>query len=189
MHHRLADDGRLLPRDARRPRRVRQGRLGHRARRPHRRRTSTATRGGRAMVEADLRRTYPDLADVAGHARLERADRPHAEQPAAARAASAAGRTSSTASAGAATAWGRASSAARSSRASSLGPRRRLEPLSAASAAPLGRFPPEPIRYVGAHVVRAAVARKERAEIRDEKPSWLDVRLARLAPGGLEDKG
>ena len=51
-----------------------------------------------------------------------------------------------------------------------------------------GRFPPEPIRYVGAHVVRAAVARKERAESRDEKPSWIDARLARLAPAGLEDK-
>jgi glycine/D-amino acid oxidase-like deaminating enzyme len=51
-----------------------------------------------------------------------------------------------------------------------------------------GRFPPEPIRYVGAHIVRAAVARKERAEMRDEKPSWIDARLARLAPEGLEDK-
>jgi glycine/D-amino acid oxidase-like deaminating enzyme len=50
------------------------------------------------------------------------------------------------------------------------------------------RFPPEPIRYVGAHVVRAAVARKERAEIADRKPAWLDVRLSRLAPAGLEDK-
>jgi glycine/D-amino acid oxidase-like deaminating enzyme len=51
-----------------------------------------------------------------------------------------------------------------------------------------GRFPPEPIRWIGAHVVRAAVARKERAEIRDRKPSWLDVRLSRLAPAGVEDK-
>ena len=53
----------------------------------------------------------------------------------------------------------------------------------------LGRFPPEPIRYVGAHIVRAAVARKERAEMRDTRPSWIDVRLSRLAPAGLEDKG
>ena len=52
-----------------------------------------------------------------------------------------------------------------------------------------GRFPPEPIRFVGAHVVRGAVARKERAEIRDSKPSWFDSRLARHAPAGLEDKG
>jgi len=51
-----------------------------------------------------------------------------------------------------------------------------------------GSFPPEPIRYVGAHVVRAAVVRKERAEMRGKKPSPLDVRLASLAPKGLEDK-
>ena len=51
-----------------------------------------------------------------------------------------------------------------------------------------GRFPPEPLRFVGAHVVRAAVARKERAEIEDRKPSRLAVRLSRLAPAGLEDK-
>ena len=52
-----------------------------------------------------------------------------------------------------------------------------------------GRFPPEPIRWAGAHVVRSAVARKERAEMRGAKPSWLAARLARLAPAGLEDKG
>ncbi len=51
-----------------------------------------------------------------------------------------------------------------------------------------GRFPPEPIRYVGAHLVRAAVASKERAEIRDRKPSRLAVGLSRFAPAGLEDK-
>ena len=51
------------------------------------------------------------------------------------------------------------------------------------------RFPPEPVRYLGAHVVRSAVARKERAEIRGEKPSWLASRLARFAPAGIEDKG
>lgn len=52
----------------------------------------------------------------------------------------------------------------------------------------VGRFPPEPIRYVGAHVVRAAVASKERAEMRGEKPARLAAQLARLAPAGLEDK-
>jgi hypothetical protein len=36
--------------------------------------------------------------------------------------------------------------------------------------------------------VRTAVARKERAEIEDRTPSTLAVRLARLAPAGLEDK-
>jgi putative aminophosphonate oxidoreductase len=50
------------------------------------------------------------------------------------------------------------------------------------------RFPPEPIRFLGAHVVRSAVARKERAEIEDRKPSFLASRLAKLAPSGFEDK-
>lgn len=51
-----------------------------------------------------------------------------------------------------------------------------------------GHFPPEPIRFVGAHLVRAAVVRRERAENRDERPSWLARKLASLAPAGLEDK-
>jgi putative aminophosphonate oxidoreductase len=49
-------------------------------------------------------------------------------------------------------------------------------------------FPPEPVRYLGGKVIRAAVARRERAEIADQKPSWLDVQLSKLAPAGLEDK-
>jgi len=49
-------------------------------------------------------------------------------------------------------------------------------------------FPPEPIRFIGAHVVRAAVASKERAEIEGRKPSKLSVQLSKLAPAGLEDK-
>ena len=52
----------------------------------------------------------------------------------------------------------------------------------------IGRFPPEPIRFLGAHLIRAAVVRRERAENLDQKPSWLSVRLAALAPAGLEDK-
>jgi putative aminophosphonate oxidoreductase len=52
-----------------------------------------------------------------------------------------------------------------------------------------GRFPPEPIRWVGAHIVRSAVTRKEAAENRGEKPSRLAVALSRFAPAGLEDKG
>ncbi len=52
----------------------------------------------------------------------------------------------------------------------------------------LNNFPPEPIRYIGAHIVRAAVAAKERAEIQDRKPPWLAAQLAKLAPAGLEDK-
>ena len=51
-----------------------------------------------------------------------------------------------------------------------------------------GRFPPEPIRWAGAHLVRAAVASKERAEIRGRKPSRLAVALSRFAPAGLEDE-
>ena len=53
---------------------------------------------------------------------------------------------------------------------------------------PAGRFPPEPVRFLGAHVVRGAVASKERAEIRGRKPSRLSLALSRLAPAGLEDK-
>jgi putative aminophosphonate oxidoreductase len=53
---------------------------------------------------------------------------------------------------------------------------------------PAAGFPPEPIRFVGAHVVRAAVASKERAEIVGKKPSLLAVQLSKLAPAGLEDK-
>jgi len=51
-----------------------------------------------------------------------------------------------------------------------------------------GGFPPEPIRYLGAHLVRAAVARNERAEIEDRRPPWWAVQLSKLAPAGLEDK-
>lgn len=52
-----------------------------------------------------------------------------------------------------------------------------------------GRFPPEPLRYAGAHLVRAAVTRKETAENRGEKPSAAAVFFSRFAPAGLEDKG
>ncbi len=58
-------------------------------------------------------------------------------------------------------------------------------PLVSRSAA---RFPPEPIRFFGAHVVRTAVARKERAEMQGRRPARLAVLLSRLAPKGLEDK-
>jgi hypothetical protein len=50
-----------------------------------------------------------------------------------------------------------------------------------------GGFPPEPIRVIGAHLVRTAVVRHERAEIRDHRPSWLAVKLSKLAPAGLKD--
>jgi putative aminophosphonate oxidoreductase len=48
-----------------------------------------------------------------------------------------------------------------------------------------GRFPPDPVRYVGAHLVRDAVVRMERAQVRGEEPRRLDVALAGLAPAGI----
>jgi len=53
---------------------------------------------------------------------------------------------------------------------------------------PHDRFPPEPARFLGGRLVRAAVVRKEAAELRGERPRRLDLRLAALAPAGLEDK-
>ena len=49
-------------------------------------------------------------------------------------------------------------------------------------------FPPEPIRFLGAHVVREGVHRKERAEAAGRRPSRLAMAVAGLAPSGLEDK-
>lgn len=51
------------------------------------------------------------------------------------------------------------------------------------------RFPPEPLRYIGGSLVRSAVMRKERAELKGDEPAALDRFLARFAPAGLEDKG
>jgi glycine/D-amino acid oxidase-like deaminating enzyme len=50
------------------------------------------------------------------------------------------------------------------------------------------RFPPEPFRYVGAHLVRGAIVRKERSEALGLRPKRVASALARLAPSGLEDK-
>jgi len=52
----------------------------------------------------------------------------------------------------------------------------------------VGSFPPEPIRYVGAHFVRGAVATKERYEIEDQAPPQWAKLVSKLAPAGLEDK-
>lgn len=46
-------------------------------------------------------------------------------------------------------------------------------------------FPPEPLRYVGARVIKGALMRKERAEDRGGEPRKLDVALSALMPGGL----
>jgi putative aminophosphonate oxidoreductase len=50
--------------------------------------------------------------------------------------------------------------------------------------APVGSFPPEPIRYVGGLLVKAAVVRKERAEDSGERAGRLARWLASLAPAG-----
>jgi glycine/D-amino acid oxidase-like deaminating enzyme len=50
---------------------------------------------------------------------------------------------------------------------------------------PVGRFPPEPFRFVGGHVVREAIARKERAEDEGRAVDRVTKALVRLAPAGL----
>ena len=46
-------------------------------------------------------------------------------------------------------------------------------------------LPPEPIRYIGAHMVRAAIARKDRLDHLDRAPGPIVRSLAGLAPGGI----
>jgi hypothetical protein len=54
---------------------------------------------------------------------------------------------------------------------------------------PLGRFPPEPLRYMGSIMVRNAIRRKERAEDADREPWLFDRMLSRLAnAAGKSDK-
>lgn len=53
---------------------------------------------------------------------------------------------------------------------------------------PQKRFPPEPVRYLGAHIVRQAVVQKERAENERRQPAWAAGALSKLAPAGIEDK-
>ena len=54
---------------------------------------------------------------------------------------------------------------------------------------PRGRFPPEPVRYVGSLVVRNAIRRKEAAEDRGRPPRPWDVGLSRFAAAaGKADK-
>jgi hypothetical protein len=50
---------------------------------------------------------------------------------------------------------------------------------------PVGRFPPEPVRYLGGLLVRSAVERKEAAEDRGARAGRLTLLLADLAPSGL----
>lgn len=54
---------------------------------------------------------------------------------------------------------------------------------------PRGRFPPEPVRYLGSLVVRNAIRRKERAEDENRKPWVVDQLLSKLASSaGKADK-
>lgn len=46
-------------------------------------------------------------------------------------------------------------------------------------------FPPEPVRYVGSHVVRAAIAGAERAEARGGRPGRIRRALTGFAPTGV----
>jgi putative aminophosphonate oxidoreductase len=50
---------------------------------------------------------------------------------------------------------------------------------------PVGKFPPEPFRYVGGRLVRRAVERKEEAEDKGGRADRLTLLLADLAPSGL----
>ncbi|HXJ65518.1 MAG TPA: FAD-binding oxidoreductase [Actinomycetota bacterium] len=50
---------------------------------------------------------------------------------------------------------------------------------------PDGTFPPEPFRWGGGHVVRAAIARKERRDDEGRRVGSLTRGLVRLAPAGL----
>lgn len=45
-------------------------------------------------------------------------------------------------------------------------------------------FPPEPFSYIGAHMVRNALVKKERYEDMDKKAGWFTQSLAALAPAG-----
>ena len=47
------------------------------------------------------------------------------------------------------------------------------------------KLPPEPIRFLGGRIVRAACVRSDRAEDEGRKPGLVDRRLAALAPAGL----
>jgi hypothetical protein len=50
---------------------------------------------------------------------------------------------------------------------------------------PPGRFPPEPARFAGGHLVRAAIARKESLEDQGRRADPVTRALVRLAPAGL----
>lgn len=49
-------------------------------------------------------------------------------------------------------------------------------------------FPPDPIRFIGAHLVREGIIRKEQSEALELRPNPIAVAFSNLAPSGLEDK-
>lgn len=51
--------------------------------------------------------------------------------------------------------------------------------------APARDFPPEPLRYVGSHVLRRALLAKDRADDAGQAPSWTTRLAMRFAPAGL----
>jgi putative aminophosphonate oxidoreductase len=53
---------------------------------------------------------------------------------------------------------------------------------------PYALLPPEPIRFAGAHIIRAAVRWKEQAEAHGRRPNRVAAALSGLVPAGLEDK-
>jgi putative aminophosphonate oxidoreductase len=68
----------------------------------------------------------------------------------------------------------------------SLALRRRDEWSGCGLVQPLHRdFPPDPIRYIAGHVIRRAVAAKDRADDEGRRPHPVAARLAALAPAGL----
>ena len=186
VHQRLAADDLLLPHDRRRPHRLRQGRLGHRAGRPHRAALRPRREAGRARSRSSFHEIYPMLADVpiatdwCGPIDRTRTGLPifghlggrshivygvgfsgNGVAPAVV-----GGRILSSLALGIADEWS----------ACGLVDGRQ------------GRFPPDPVRFLGAHVVREAVARKEEAEMEGREPNRLAVALASLAPAGMIPK-
>jgi glycine/D-amino acid oxidase-like deaminating enzyme len=54
---------------------------------------------------------------------------------------------------------------------------------------PTRPMPPEPLRYMGGRLVRAAIARKEHSEDRGLKPDFATNLISKLDPTGYEYKG
>jgi hypothetical protein len=53
---------------------------------------------------------------------------------------------------------------------------------------PTAQLPPEPVRYLGGRLVRAAIARKERAEDQSLKPGRVERLLSSLDPTSSDDR-